>query len=73
VTFEIKQEHYTLDLAQHMKDDMNAITIQIPVDKDYYDGVSVGAVIDDSFRMGSMVMKGSFGSWKVTVVDKEIQ
>lgn len=73
VTFEIKQTHYTLDLEQHMKDEMNAITIQIPVDKEYYDSVSVGTIIDDSFRMGSMVMKGSFGKWKVTVKDKSIQ
>ena len=73
VTFEIKQTHYTLDLEQHMKDEMNAITIQIPVDKEYYDSVSVGTIIDDSFRMGSLVMKGSFGKWKVTVKDKSIQ
>ena len=73
VTLEIKQTHYTLDLEQHLKDKMNEITIQIPVDKEYYDSVSVGTVIDDSFRMGSMIMKGSFGKWKVTVKDKSIQ
>ena len=73
VTLEIKQTHYTLDLGQHLKDEMNEITIQIPVDKEYYDSVSVGTVIDDSFRMGSMIMKGSFGKWKVTVKDKSIQ
>lgn len=73
VTLEIKQIHYTLDLEQHLKDEMNEITIQIPVDKEYYDSVSVGTVIDDSFRMGSMIMKGSFGKWKVTVKDKSIQ
>lgn len=73
VTLEIKQTHYTLDLEQHLKDEMNEITIQIPVDKEYYDSVSVGTVIDDSFRMGSMIMKGSFGKWKVTVKDKSIQ
>ena len=73
MTLEIKQTHYTLDLEQHLKDEMNEITIQIPVDKEYYDSVSVGTVIDDSFRMGSMIMKGSFGKWKVTVKDKSIQ
>ena len=73
VTLEIKQTHYTLDLEQHLKDEMNEITIQIPVDKEYYDSVSVGTVIDDSFRMGTMIMKGSFGKWKVTVKDKSIQ
>lgn len=73
VTLEIKQTHYTLDLEQHLKDEMNEITIQIPVDKEYYDSVSVGTVINDSFRMGSMIIKGSFGKWKVTVKDKSIQ
>lgn len=73
VTLEIKQTHYTLDLEQHLKDEMNEITIQIPVDKEYYDSVSVGTVVDDSFRMGSMIMKGSFGKWKVTVKDKSVQ
>ena len=73
MTLEIKQTHYTIDLGQHLKDEMNEITIQIPVDKEYYDSVSVGTVIDDSFRMGSMIMKGSFGKWKVTVKDKSIQ
>lgn len=48
------------------------IMMQVPVDKEYYDSVEVGDKIDDSFRMGSLIMKGSFGSWKVTVDDKEI-
>lgn len=73
ITFNIKQNHYTLDLTEHMKDEMNAISIQIPVDKEYYDSVEVGDTIDDSFRMGSLVMKGSFGSWDITVEDKMIQ
>ena len=55
------------------KDEMNAITIDIPVDKEYYDGVSIGTVIDNSFRTGSMVVSGSFGKWKITVKDKKIQ
>lgn len=73
ITFEIRQRHYGFDFEQHMKDEMNAITIQIPVDEEYYNTVEVGDVIDDSFRMGSMVMKGSFGSWEISVEDKEIQ
>lgn len=73
VTFNIKQSHFTLDIGQHIKDEMNEISIQIPVDKEYYDSVEVGNVIDDSFRVGSLLMKGSFGNWEVTVEDKEIQ
>lgn len=73
VTFNIRQSHFTLDLGQHLKDAMNDISIQIPVDKEYYDSVRVGDVIDDSFRMGSFLFKGSFGNWNVSVEDKCIQ
>ena len=73
VTFNIKQNHFSLDLSEHMKDEMNDISIQIPVDKEYYDSVEVGDTIADDFRMGSLVMKGSFGNWDITGEDKEIQ
>ena len=73
VVIEIKQEHHALDFKNNIKDEMNAITIDIPVDKEYYDKVSVGTVIDDSFRTGSMVVSGSFGRWKITIKDKKIQ
>lgn len=73
LTLEIKQSHFTLDISEHLKDSMNAIEIQIPVDKDYYDSVEVGQNIADEFRMGSLVFKGTFGNFKVSVIKKEIQ
>ena len=73
ITFNIKQSHFSLDLGEHLKDAMNDISIEIPVDKEYYDTVEVGDVIDDSFRMGSFIWKGSFGNWKVTVESKDIR
>lgn len=72
LTINIKQTHLTLDLGQHLKDSMNDISIQIPVDKEYYDSVDIGDVLDDSFRMGSLIFKGSFGNWQITVQDKTI-
>lgn len=72
VTFNIRQVHYSLNIDDHIKDAMNDISIQIPVDKEYYDSVEVGQIIDESFRVGSMIMKGSFGSWRVSVAGKEI-
>lgn len=72
VTLNIKQSHFTLDLGQHLKDEMNDISIQIPVDKEYFDSINVGDTIADNFRMGSLIFKGSFGNWKVTVQAKEI-
>ena len=73
ITFNIKQTHFTLDIGEHLKDSMNDISIEIPVDKEYYDSVEVGDVIDDSFRMGSFIWKGSFGNWKVAVESKDIR
>ena len=73
ITFNIKQTHFTLDIGEHLKDTMNDISIEIPVDKEYYDSVEVGDTIDDSFRVGSFIWKGSFGNWKVTVESKNIR
>lgn len=73
ITFRIKQTHFTLDIGEHFKDSMNEITIEIPVDKEYYDSLSVGDTINDEFRMGSLIMHGSLGNWKVIVDDKEIR
>lgn len=73
ITFRIKQTHITLDIGEHIKDSMNEIKIEIPVDKEYYDSLSIGDTINDDFRMGSLIMHGSFGSWDVTVDNKEIR
>lgn len=73
ITFNIKQTHFTLDIGEHLKDSMNDISIEIPVDKEYYDSVEIGDTIDDSFRVGSFIWKGSFGNWKVTVESKDIR
>lgn len=73
VTFNISQTHFTLDLGQHFKDAMNDISIQIPVDKEYYDALNIGDTIADDFRIGSLIFKGSFGNWDITVEDKYIQ
>ncbi|MEY8573250.1 hypothetical protein AALD01_02410 [Oscillospiraceae bacterium 21-37] len=73
VTFKIKQSHFTLDIGEHIKDSMNEITLDVSVDKEYFDAVSIGDTINRDFRMGSLIMHGSFGNWKVTVCDKQIK
>jgi outer membrane murein-binding lipoprotein Lpp len=73
LTINIKQSHFTLDIGQHIKDEMNDISIEIPVDKEFYDAVEVGDIINDEFRWGSLILKGSIGSWDVTVENKEIR
>lgn len=72
VTLNISQSHFTLDVGKHIKNAMNDIEIQLPVDKEFYDSVEVGDLLDNSFRVGSLLMEGSFGKWKVKVIKKEI-
>jgi len=72
LTLELSQSHFTLDIGEHMKDAMNAIEFDIPVDKSFYDGVDVGDEIIDDFRAGSFIMNGSFGDWEMEVTHKKI-
>ncbi len=69
----LKQSHTTLSISQHMKDNMNAIEFELPVDKNFYHNVKIGTDIVDEFRVGSMVFSGSYGSWNMSVIDKEIR
>lgn len=73
VTFKMTQSHLTLDIGTHIKDSMNTTTFQIPVDKEFYDAVKVGTVINKDFRAGSFLMEGSLGNWKLTVDKKELR
>ena len=73
VTFEIGQQHVTLDLGDLLKDEINKTELEIMVSKEYYDAVDVGTVVNDEFRVGSLALKGSFGYWNIEVIDKRIE
>jgi len=73
VTIHIGQAHTFWDYANNIKDSMNAIEIQMPVDKEFFDSVEIGTVINDDLRMGSLIMSGSVGSWDIRISDKSIQ
>jgi len=68
----LKQSHM-LDVGKMIKDAMNAIDFELPVDKNFYNQVEVGTSIVDNFRMGSFILEGSFGNWDMTVRGKEIR
>jgi hypothetical protein len=68
----LKQSHFTLDIGEHIKDEINAIEFDLPVDKEFYDHCSVGTELVDDFRYGSFIMNGSFGKWDMHVVDKKV-
>jgi hypothetical protein len=73
LTFELKQSHFTIDIGEHIKDEMNAIEFEMAVDKDLYNSVSEGTKIVDEFRAGSLIMNGSFGDWEMKVKNKRIE
>lgn len=73
LTLKLKQSHFSLDVGKHIKDAANAIEFDLPVDKEFYDKVKVGTDLVDDFRVGSFIMNGSFGSWKMKVIKKQIK
>lgn len=72
VTFEASQSHITLDIGTLIKDAMNTTEFEVMVDKRYYDSVEIGQSINNDFRIGSLLMKGSVGSWDIKVADKKV-
>lgn len=73
VKFQIKQGTFTLDIFEHIKNEMNSIEIEIPVNKAFYDRLSVGQDITDSFKWGSLVFNGDFSTLHMRVVNKRIE
>lgn len=69
---EISQSHFSLDIGEHLKDSMNTITIPIQVSEEYYYSVKEGDTLNDEFRVGSFIFKGSIGSWNIKVVNKQV-
>lgn len=69
----LKQSHLSLSIKKHIKDAMNAVDFEIPVDKEFYDSVEEGQEIIDNFRFGSMVLYGSFGDWELKVKKKYVK
>lgn len=73
VTFEIGQQHVTLDIGDLLKDEINKTELEVTVSKEYYDAVEIGTVVNDDFRVGSLALKGSFGTWNIKVINKRIE
>lgn len=69
----LKQSHFSLSIKKHIKDAVNAVEFELPVDKEFFDSVSEGTELVDKFRFGSFVLYGSFGDWEMTVKEKEVR
>lgn len=69
LTVTLKQTSYSLDLEKHLKNQMNAQTFDLVVDKLAYDAAKPE---DDLFNAFRGIINGSLGSWKLTVNSKRI-
>jgi len=70
--FELKQARFSLNPLSHLRDKINEIEFELPVDKEFYDSIDVGDLIVDKFRAGSLVLHGSFSNWRMSVINKRI-
>lgn len=73
VKFKIKQGTFTLDIFEHIKNEMNSIEIEVPVCREYYNRLSVGQDLTDAFKWGSLVMDGDFSTLHMRVVGKRVE
>ena len=71
VKIKIHQTTYTLDLEEHIKNKINDIEFEIPVDKAYYDKCSIGQnVSDPGLKLGSLLVNGDFSKLKIKIIGK---
>lgn len=71
ITIQIKQRHF--NASDMIKDELNAITIDVPIPEEYFNTIKIGTVLNDSFRTGSLVMSRSVGTWDVKIIEKRIE
>ncbi|TAL28953.1 MAG: hypothetical protein EPN97_13935 [Alphaproteobacteria bacterium] len=68
----LSQSNFTLDLAKHLKNSLNAVKFDWDVPADVYQNMKVGDdLIEHGFRAGSFIVKGSVGSWHLKVLEKK--
>lgn len=72
LTISVKQKHYNLKIEDYLKDSMNEALFEIPVTEEYYNSVTEGSILNNEFRTGSALTSGSFGSWDITIKEKNI-
>ncbi len=73
ITLEIKQGTFTLDIGEHIKNNINKVKMDIPVSRDFFDSVYIGTEINKSFKYGSLLFNGDFSELKVKIISKRIE
>lgn len=71
IKIKIHQTTYTLDIGEYVKNKINDVEFEIPVDKAYYDKCYVGQKVSDpGLKIGSLIMDGDFSKLKITIINK---
>jgi len=71
VKIKIHQTTYTLSPGEYIKNKINDVEFEIPVDKAYYDNCNVGQkVTDPGLKLGSLLCDGDFSKLKITIIGK---
>lgn len=70
VRIDIRNSSFSLDIGKHIRNAMNAVQMDIPVDKEFYNAVKEGQELKSGFKTASFVMKGSISSIKISCVKK---
>ena len=71
VKIRIHQTTYTVSVSEYIKNKINDIEFEIPVDKSYYDNCKIGQKVSDpGLKIGSLIMDGDFSKLNVKIVDK---
>ena len=71
VKIKIHQTTYSLDIEEHIKNKINDVEFEIPVDKAYYDNCSIGQrVTDPGMKLGSLLVDGDFSKLKIKIIGK---
>jgi hypothetical protein len=68
----IRQIHYSLNIKRQISDAVNEEEFEIATDKTTYDLAAPGKDLFDAFRLGSAVMHGSLGTWRLKIVSKRV-
>jgi len=72
ITFKFKKHRpMNFSITDSMKDEHNSFTLDIPVDKRYYDAQTVGSTVAEKFKTASMFISGKVQGYKVTIQNKK--
>jgi hypothetical protein len=69
----IRQVHFSINIKKQIADAINEEEFELVTDKQTYDSANVGQDLFESFRMGSLLMKSSAGSWRLKIVGKRAE